>query len=113
MAQKVISIRISDVSGKELPEGEGQTINFSVGTTAYRIDLSDEEVADFFTALKPYVDNAEKAGGRRGRQVAGQKTDKSQLDAARKWLRDNGHEVSSRGRIKGELMDLYLKSVGS
>jgi hypothetical protein len=33
--------------------------------------------------------------------------DKEQLQAAREWLRAQGHDVSDRGRIKGELMDLY------
>ena len=37
----------------------------------------------------------------------GARTDKARLDAIRTWARENGHEVSDRGRIAGTVTSAY------
>ncbi|BBX83724.1 histone-like nucleoid-structuring protein Lsr2 [Mycolicibacterium aubagnense] len=63
-------------------------------------------------ALKPYVEAATKVGGRRGRRAAKSAstsgaTPKEQLTAIREWARDEGYEVSDRGRIKAEIVEAF------
>lgn len=107
MAQKIVTLRISDISGEDLGDG-GQTIDFAVGSTSYRIDLSDKEVENFFNVLKPYVDNAQKVGGRGVRRSgASTKTDAAQLKQIRSWAKENGYNPSDRGRVSQEIKDAY------
>jgi hypothetical protein len=56
-----------------------------------------------------YISHGRKVGGsRRSRKSAS--SDGTQMTAMRAWLRDNGHEVSTRGRIPQQLQDLYHNS---
>lgn len=111
MAQKVLTIRVSDLSDEELGE-DGQTIHFSVGSDAYVMDLSDKEAGKFYDALKPYMDAATKTSGRGVRKSStrassGSGRSKEELAKIRAWAQQNGHEVSERGRIKQEVLDAY------
>ena len=105
MATKTISTVIDDLDGSDATS----TITFSYDSTNYSIDLNDANAKVFRDVLKPYTKAATIVGARRS-TGGGVKTEKSELDAARTWLRANGHEVSDRGRIKGDLMDLYRSS---
>lgn len=108
MAQRVLTIRVSDLSGEELGEG-GQTVNFSIGSASYAIDLSDKEAEKFFDAFKKYTDVAAKTGGRGKKATAssGSGRSKEELADVRVWAEQNGHPVSARGRIKQEVLDAY------
>ena len=81
----------------------------------YQIDLSDENAAKLRDALAPYIGAARKAGGRgRGRAprqtaVADKpaRSNRDETAAIRDWARENGHQVSDRGRISKSVMDAY------
>lgn len=111
IAQKIVTLRISDISGEELGDG-GQTINFSVGTTGYTIDLSDREVEKFFNVLKPYVDNAQKTSGRGVRRSRSSSASEVDPKAVRAWAAANDVEVNDRGRIPADIIEKY-KSAGN
>jgi hypothetical protein len=104
------------LSGADIPEGGGESIEFSVRGVAYRIDLSTTNTAKFDKALKPYVDAAAKQGGTRRRPTAtssGRARRKTttasteELAAIREWARSNGYEVSDRGRIRADVVEAY------
>jgi hypothetical protein len=110
MASKTITVLTDDIDGKELKEGEGQTVSFSVGRTQYQMDLSDKNLEKFYDTLKQYTDKARKVGSARiGSQStgAGARTDKSQLANIRQWAKSQGLTVSERGRISKEIRDAY------
>jgi hypothetical protein len=109
MARRTITQLVSDLSGKEIKNGEGETIRFSIGNASYELDVTSSEAGKFYDDLKKYTDVATKVSGRNPRTGGGgrARTDKSQLAAMRQWLRDNGHSVSDRGRISQELQDVY------
>ncbi|MEO5499460.1 MAG: Lsr2 family protein [Candidatus Saccharimonadales bacterium] len=111
MAQRVVTMRVSDLSGEDLGDG-GQSLNFSIGNAQYTIDLSDKEVEKFFDTFKKYTDVAAKTGrGSAKRTVAsGSGRTKEELASIRAWAKDNGHDVSERGRIKQEVVDAYMAS---
>lgn len=109
VATRTQTIRVSDLSGEDIGDA-GQTVNFSIGSSNYVIDLSDKEAEKFFDAFKKYTDVAQKTGGRGVRSTGGSgraKADKEQLAAMRSWARANGHQVSDRGRISQEIQDAY------
>ena len=105
MATKTITTLIDDIDGTEAT----RTVTFSYDKVNYSIDLNDANAKDFSDAFKAYIKVATVIGTRRS-SSGPVKSNKGELDAARTWLRANGQEVSDRGRIKGELMELFLAS---
>jgi hypothetical protein len=89
-----------------------QTIYFAVGGVEYEIDLSDKNSKKLNAALQPFVDKGrrvgrKRAGGHRTPAVSG--VDPKTI---RQWANDQGIDISTRGRIPGEIVDRYLVSVG-
>jgi Lsr2 len=111
MAQQTTVRFVDDLDGSEA----SGTFDFSLEGRSYQIDLSDENAAKLRDALAPYVDAARKAGGRsRGRAArqaaAAEKPARSSREetaAIRQWARDNGHQVSERGRIPKSVIEAY------
>lgn len=119
MARVTRSRYVDDVTGKEIEEGRGGPVEFSLKGDYFEVDLSEESQAELDQALAPYVENATEVPPRRrrapARAAAGTRrsssqrpqTDKEHLQAMRAWLRAQGHQVGDRGRIAQNLQDLY------
>lgn len=115
MVQQIQTIIIDDIDGHELSAGQGRTIEFSFDGTTYSIDLSDKNAAAFEKAIGKYTQAATKLS-RAGRNSAtptrrGKKNDDLDLSAVRAWAESNGYEVSSRGRVKGEIIDAFREAM--
>lgn len=118
MAKKetVITTIIDDMTNEELTEDQATELIFGWEGARYRLDISKLGAAKFEKFITPYVEAAEKISATRGRprstggssrKSSGSGLSKEELAAARAWLKQNGHEVNDRGRIKGELLELY------
>lgn len=112
MAKKTIEIITSDLSGEELESGQGRTILFSVDDSAYSIDLTDAEADEFRKTLSTYTSVASRRSSRpaqsrktSGSSGSGRSTE--ELAHIRTWAKENGHEVSDRGRIKAEVIEAF------
>jgi hypothetical protein len=111
MAQQTTVRFVDDLDGSDA----SGTFDFSLDGRQYQIDLSDENAAKLRDALAPYVGAARKAGGRgRGRAarqtVVAEKPARSKREdtlAIRQWARENGHEVSERGRIPKSVLTAF------
>jgi hypothetical protein len=95
---------------------DAETIRFSYNGASYTIDLSKKNRTAFEKAIKPYIDVAEKSSGRRAgaagarRTRAGGRRRRSSaidLSVVRAWARENGIDVSDRGRIAQTTIDAY------
>jgi hypothetical protein len=108
MAQRTRTILVDDIEGTEITDG-GQTITFAYRGAQYQIDLNEENAAKFDEAMAFYIQHASRVGGRRqsGSGGNGKGRDKPDLNAIRQWARENGHQVSSRGRIPQAVQDAY------
>lgn len=104
-----------------------QTIRFAVNDTRYEIDLSEDNAAAFMRAVGPFMEAAtvvparKSGGGNNGgsrkatqkapsteaRQPGRVRTDRDRTDAVRSWARQNGFQVSDRGRIPTEVLNAY------
>ena len=104
MAQKVNIILVDDIDGSEADE----TLTFGLDGTTYEIDLNDANAAALREALSGYVGHARKVSGaaRRGRKAAGASAASNTKDV-REWARDQGMEVSERGRISADIQQAY------
>ncbi len=107
MAQRVLTLLVSDLSGEELGGG-GETVTFTYRGVDYEIDVSPDESAEFDQVMAKYVQHGRRVGGRR--QTRAGKTPgqgKGELDVIRAWARENGHQVSDRGRISKRVREAY------
>jgi hypothetical protein len=117
VAQQTTVTFVDDLDGSEA----SGTFDFALDGKQYQIDLSDENAAKLRDALEPFVNAARKAGGRSGgrgrqRQVAEDRparTSREETAAIRRWARENGHEVSERGRIPKSALDAYREAQNS
>jgi len=114
MARKTTIVLEDDLTGQVLEEGHGETVAFALDGQSYEIDLSGDNVGQLRADLGRYVDAARKvstsrsgASGRRttggGSSVSGRRD----TGAIRAWARENGHEVSERGRIPSSVVEAY------
>lgn len=104
--QKIQTILVDDLTGEEVTDA-GRTVTFAIEGVEYEIDLNEENLAKFHEAMQVYTDHARRVGGRRRTGGSAAKTDSAQLDAMRKWGRENGYKVSDRGRVSQEVQDAY------
>lgn len=103
MAQQKHVIVTDDLDGSE----GAKTYRFVWQDATYEIDLTDAHRDELLRALAPYIDAAHRV--RRGRRSASSTPRPRAEDqaAVRAWARENGHEVSDRGRIPTKVVEAY------
>lgn len=111
MAKETITVLRDDLDGTVIEDGKGETIKFAVNNTSYTIDLTTENAAAFRNALQPYLDAAAKEVGslprERGTKSSKGSGNKEELQKIRQWAKDNGYDVSERGRVAQSIQDAY------
>ena len=121
MAQKVQVLLVDDIDGGTAEE----TVTFALDGVNYEIDLTAENAAQLRESFSRWVGHGRKVGsgsgsggsrgsGRQSRGSGGsggtsRRSGSSSGDATaiREWARENGHEVSERGRISAEVRKAY------
>ena len=115
MAQQVNVKFVDDLDGSDA----AGTVSFAIDGRAYEIDLSEDNAARLRDSLASFVAAARKSGG--SAAAAGRRTqkmtassgrraqplDREQTAAIRAWARQNGHQVSDRGRISKTVVDAF------
>jgi hypothetical protein len=112
MAQIQQTILVDDIDGGDAVE----TVSFGLDGASYEIDLNAENAAALRDALSTWVGHARRSGGRRAgsgaaaRPRAARSASSSangDTAAIRAWAKENGHEVSERGRISSTVLEAY------
>ena len=86
------------------------TIDFSVGSSRYTIDLSSENAAKFQAALAPYVENGRRVTATRKPRKPRSAEDRAKRERAakiRKWAEEKGYPTSARGRLSSTIIAAY------
>jgi hypothetical protein len=105
MAQKMTLV--DDLDGSPIEDGGG-TVRFSIDGANYEIDLSEKNAATLTEALEKFVSAGRRVrSGSSSTPTAAKKSDPQRLKAIREWAAENGHEVSSRGRVPADIVDAY------
>lgn len=110
MAQKVTVQLVDDIDDSPIAPGEGRTVEFAFDGSSYEIDLKDDNVDAFREAISDYVAAARKTGARRVTSTAkpgAKRGNPAELAKIREWAKENGYEVSSRGRISTQVQEAY------
>ncbi len=105
MAQRVVTLFTDDLSGE--PGDDIATHTFSVDGIAYEIDLGPDSYDKLLEALTPFLQAGRKVGGTRrgqGRRAAVSGPDPVKVRA---WAREQGIEVSPRGRVPRDVIEKY------
>lgn len=106
MARRVITQLISDLSGAEIPDGKGETIEFSYRGKMYSIDLTTKEATAFDRAMETYLANAAPAGQSRQPRSSRTRTSADSREI-RAWAKNNSIAVPDRGRIPTAVVEQY------
>lgn len=101
MAQKVQVVLTDDIDGSEAT----QTVKFGWLGAEYEIDLNDKNYAAFEKAIGRYLAAARRTGGRT--RTAKRAASAVDLASVRAWARDQGFEVSDRGRVSAAILEAY------
>ena len=103
VAQKIRVYLIDDIDGTDASE----TITFAVDGVSYEIDLNEANAAELREAFQPWITHGRRVAGRRatGRRATGAAS--GNAAAIRAWARENGYEVSDRGRVSTEIREAY------
>ncbi len=103
MATQTVVTITDDLDGSQAEE----TIRFALDGAEFEIDLSKGHAKELRGALEPYVKAARRVGGRRTGRRRGTASAKDEVKAIREWAREQGMEVSDRGRIPAEIQQAY------
>ena len=113
MAQKVTVHLVDDIDGSVA----NTSVEFGLDGVNYTIDLSEDNAGALRDALASYVASARRTGGRKRSGGASGKSpstqtaaDRDRNQAIREWARQQGTQVSDRGRIPSEVVEAYDKA---
>jgi len=103
MAQRVRVDLVDDIDGSAAEE----SVEFALDGVSYVIDLSTENAAELRETLAKWTKSARRTGGRdsRGRRAAA--VGGPSANDIRRWARQQGMEVSDRGRVSNEVREAY------
>ncbi|MEU9050111.1 Lsr2 family protein [Streptomyces sp. NPDC048384] len=116
MVQKKIVTMVDDVTGEEAEDIDTHTI--LIDGAGVEIDLTSENHDRLLEILHPYLSAASARRVRGGVATAGSKGTRrgaataGSVDLAkiRAWGRENGYEVSERGRVSAQVREAYEKA---
>jgi hypothetical protein len=106
---KVTRSRAKASCGQDVPNNEATPI--TVGTTRFLMDLCQEHIDKMHAALEPFTSVAHDTQKRTGTQVrkaiAGKRGEAFTTADVRKWLAEQGRDVSNTGRLPQHLIREY------
>jgi hypothetical protein len=109
MAQKVLVQLVDDLDGTV--SDDITTVTFGLDGANYEIDLTAGNAAKLRNQLGDFVDNARRTGGRVKRGTSPKSVtpaaNREQTKAIRDWARQNGFDLSDRGRIPSNVLEAF------
>lgn len=115
MARKVVEQLVDDLDGGKAVE----VVRFSYQGVDYEIDLSARNAKAMDKAVSPYISAARRVGGRRsgsrrspGRAAARSSRRGPDARLVREWAASQGIDVSTRGRVRADVMRQYQDAHG-
>jgi len=103
MAQKITVALEDDIDGGPADE----TVRFGLGGTEYEIDPSKKNANAFRRQLAPFIEHARRAGRGQRRRPGRTASSRERSADIRAWAKDQGIEVSDRGRIPASVAEQY------
>ncbi|PVE58765.1 histone-like nucleoid-structuring protein Lsr2 [Microbacterium testaceum] len=104
MATRTYTSITDDIDGSE----DASAVTFAFDGTSYSIDLSARNRKKLEDALALFIEHGTRESKRgRGSAKSAQTWNRDELKA---WAKENGHQVSDRGRVAQSIVDAFLAS---
>jgi hypothetical protein len=103
MARQITEVLIDDIDGGNA----AVTVQFAYAGKTYEIDLNKRNAKKFDDLVKPWIAAGRRVSPRSGAVRRSTVSDPAYLAQVRAWAKENGHEVSARGRIAQQTLDAY------
>lgn len=87
-----------------------QTVRFAFNGASYEIDLNRAHFEEFAEAIQPYIKVGRKTGSTRRRGNAGNPAQRLETAKIRALAKEEGYELSERGRIPASIVEDYRKA---
>ncbi|WP_036508712.1 histone-like nucleoid-structuring protein Lsr2 [Nocardia aobensis] len=111
MAKKVIVELVDDYDGKSKAV---ETVRFGIDGVEYEIDLSLKNAGKLREVFERWTEPARRVGriprGKTKTTETRPAAGRQHTAAIRDWARENGYEVSRRGRIHKDIVEAYNKA---
>ena len=104
MAKRTVHMLVDDIDGGDADE----TVTFALDGTQYEIDLSKKNAAKMRRDFGRYIEHARRATG--GRRSGRPRRNRHHSSAVREWAKQQGIQVSERGRIPASVVSQYDKA---
>ncbi|QGF23936.1 histone-like nucleoid-structuring protein Lsr2 [Raineyella fluvialis] len=87
-------------------------VSFTFEGVSYEIDLNAEHYAELQESVAPWISHARRISGRRvtkraGAPASAKESDGPSATEIREWAKDQGIEVSARGRVPANVRAQY------
>ncbi|WP_049579880.1 histone-like nucleoid-structuring protein Lsr2 [Streptomyces sp. SBT349] len=108
MAKKIVTVYTDDLTGAEAEDVD--THRFALDGVNYEIDLTSDSFDKLLEALNPFIENGRKTV--RGKRAAIGARRAAAVDSSkiREWAKEQGIEVSERGRVPASVREAYEKA---
>jgi hypothetical protein len=104
MARQITEVLIDDIDGGNA----SVSVQFAYEGKSYAIDLNKRNAKKFDDSIKPWITAGRRVTARSGpARKATTASDPAHLAQVRAWAKENGLEVSARGRIAQQTLDAY------
>ncbi len=108
MATKVTVELEDDLDGGPAEE----TLRFGLDGSEYEIDLNKKNATAFRKQLARYIEHARRAGRGQRRRSGRTASSRRQSGDVRAWAKNQGIQVSARGRIPAGVVEQYEAATG-
>ena len=102
VARTIVTLE-DDLDGSPAQE----TVRFGLGAAEYEIDLSAANAARFRDQLAPFVEHARRPEWGQAPRPARSPAARRDSAAIRAWAKDQGIEISERGRIPASVIEQH------
>ena len=104
MARQITEVLVDDIDGGNA----AVSVQFAYAGKTYEIDLNKRNAKKFDDLIKPWITAGRRVTPRSGTARKSTTTsDPTYLARVREWAKENGYEVSARGRIAQQTLDAY------
>lgn len=110
MATRQVTIVLDDLTGRELPSEEAETVRFGLDGVHYEIDVDASGAEALRAALAPYVSAGRRLVGARGDRPVHRVSTVPDPAAVRAWASAHGIHVNARGRIPGRVVEQFREA---
>jgi nucleoid-associated protein Lsr2 len=109
MAQKVSVLLLCDLHDNSDTEA-AETVSFSMGNTAYEIDVCTAHAKKLREKLQPYIEHGRRVRATTAPSRTRRSADRAHTAEVRAWAKEHGHQISERGRIPASVVAGYEQS---